>query len=113
MKLKGFQRPLERYFFPVVLLLYPFFGITAGLDIADTTYNLGNFEYMSNVDPMWLFSTYFSNLIGSLIMKLPGAGTMIGFAVYFTFFISAMALVSYYVLQNWLPGWMLSALTRS
>ncbi|SFU67739.1 hypothetical protein SAMN02910342_01348 [Butyrivibrio sp. INlla21] len=107
MKLKGFQRPLERYFFPVVLLLYPFFGITAGLDIADTTYNLGNFEYMSNVDPMWLFSTYFSNLIGSLIMKLPGAGTMIGFAVYCTFFISAMALVSYYVLQNWLPGWMI------
>ena len=107
MKFKGLQRPLERYFFPVVLLLYPFFGIDRGLDIVDTTYNLSNFEFMGNVDPMWLFSTFLSNLVGSIIMKLPGAGTMIGFSVYCTFVISAMALVAYYVLQRWMPGWMI------
>ena len=107
MKFKGLQRPLERYFFPVVLLLYPFFGIDRGLDIVDTTYNLSNFEFMGNVDPMWLFSTFLSNLVGSIIMKLPGAGTMIGFSVYCTFVISAMALVVYYVLQRWMPGWMI------
>ena len=107
MKFKGLQRPLERYFFPVVLLLYPFFGIDRGLDIVDTTYNLSNCEFMGNVDPMWLFSTFLSNLVGSIIMKLPGAGTMIGFSVYCTFVISAMALVAYYVLQRWMPGWMI------
>lgn len=107
MKLKGFRQPLERYFFPVVLLLYPFFGITRGLDIVDTTYNLGNYEFMRSVDPMWLFSTFLSNLVGSIIMKFPGAGTMLGFSVYCTFIISAMALVSYYLLQRWMPGWMI------
>lgn len=104
MKFKGLQSLPERYFFPVVLLLYPFFGITKGLDIADTTYNLGNYEFMGNVDPMWLFSTFLSNLFGNIIMKFPGAGTILGFSVYCTFIISAMALVSYYVLQKWIPG---------
>lgn len=106
-KLKGFQSPLERFIFPVVLLLYPFLGINAGLDITDTTYSLSNFRYMDNVDPMWLFSTFLSNLAGSIIMKLPGAGTMIGFSVYCTLIIGATALVSYYVLQRWMPGWMI------
>lgn len=106
-KFKGCRRPLERYFFPVVLLLYPFFGITKGLDIVDTTYNLGNYEFMGNVDPMWLFSTFLSNLFGNIIMKFPGAGTILGFSVYCTFIISAMALASYYVLQKWMPGWMI------
>ena len=106
-KFKGFRRPLERYFFPVVLLLYPFFGITRGLDIVDTTYNLGNYEFMGSVDPMWLFSTFLSNLVGSIIMKFPGAGTMLGFSVYCTFIISAMALVSYYLLQRWIPAWII------
>lgn len=103
-KFKGLQSLPERYFFPVVLLLYPFFGITKGLDIVDTTYNLGNYEFMGNVDPMWLFSTFLSNLFGNIIMKFPGAGTILGFSVYCTFIISAMALVSYYVLQKWIPG---------
>ncbi|MCR4996936.1 MAG: hypothetical protein K6A61_06505 [Butyrivibrio sp.] len=104
MKFKGLQSLPERYFFPVVLLLYPFFGITKGLDIVDTTYNLGNYEFMGNVDPMWLFSTFLSNLFGNIIMKFPGAGTILGFSVYCTFIISAMALASYYVLQKWMPG---------
>ena len=107
MKFKGLQLPLERYVFPVVLLLYPFFGVSRGLDIADTTYNLANYRFAEGLDPMWYFSTFLGNLVGSIIMKLPGAGTMLGFGIYCTLLISAMALLSYYALKRWMPGWMI------
>jgi hypothetical protein len=104
---KRFQRPLERYFFPVVLLLYPLIGVNQGIDISDTMYSLTNYEYMGNLDPMWLFSTYLSNVFGKLIMLLPGAGTMLGFSIYCSFITSAIALIAYYCLQRFMPGWMI------
>ncbi len=105
--LKKYQAPLEKYFFPLVLLLYPLIGVNQGLDLADTTYGLVNYEYLSLIDPMWALSTFLSNITGSLIMKLPGAGTMLGMNVYCSFIISIIALVPYYLLQRWMPGWMI------
>ncbi len=104
---KKFQRPLEKYIFPVVLLLYPLIGVTQGLDITDTMYSLANYEFIDNMDPMWLLSTYISNAIGAMMMHLPGAGTMLGFSIYCSFIISAIALIPYYVLQKFMPGWMI------
>lgn len=105
--LKRFQAPLEKFLFPVVLLLYPLIGLNQGLNIADTTYGLSNYEYFSAVDPMWALSTFLSNVVGSTIMRLPGAGTMLGMSVYCSFVISIIALVPYYLLQRWMPGWMI------
>ncbi len=107
MPYKRFQKPLEKYFFPLVLLLYPLIGVNSGLDITDTMYNLANYEYIDHVYPMWLFSTFLSNVTGSIIMKLPFAGTMLGFSVYCSFIISIIALVAYYSLQDYMPGWMI------
>ena len=104
--LKRFQTPLEKYFFPVVLLFYPLIGVNQGLDIMDTTYGLSNYQYLKSVDPMWALSTFLSNLCGNVLMKLPGAGTMLGMSVYCSFIISAAALCAYYLLQHWMPGWM-------
>ncbi len=104
---KKYQRPLEKYFFPVVLLLYPLIGVNAGLDISDTTYSLANYEFISGLNPMWLLSTFLGNITGAIIMHLPGAGTMLGFGIYCSFIISAIALTSYYMLQSYMPGWMI------
>ncbi len=105
--LKKYQAPLEKYVFPVILLLFPLIGANAGLDITDTTYSLGNYQYLDTVNQMWLFSTFLSNKAGQLIMMLPGAGTMLGFNIWCSFITSAMALVSYYFLKRFMPGWMI------
>ena len=104
---KKYQAPLEKFFFPVVLILYPLIGVNQGLDITDTTYGLANYEFFSSIDPMWALSTFLSNVTGSIIMKLPGAGTMLGMSIYCSFIISIIALVPYYLLQRWMPGWMI------
>ncbi len=104
---KKFQAPLEKYLFPVVLIMYPLIGVNQGLDITDTTYGLSNYEFFTSIDPMWALSTFLSNVAGSIIMKLPGAGTMLGMSIYCSFIISIIALVPYYLLQRWMPGWMI------
>ncbi len=104
---KKYQEPLEKYFFPLVLLLYPLIGVTNGIDITDTTYNLANYEYMGSLDPMWLLSTFLGNLTGRIIMLLPGASSMMGFGIYCSFIISAVALISYYNIIKFMPGWMI------
>ncbi len=105
--LKKYQKPLEKYLFPLVLLLYPLIGVTNGFDIADTTYSLANYEYLERLDPMWAISTFLSNAVGRLIMMLPGAGTMLGMNIYCSFVIAATSLIAYYLLQKWMPGWMI------
>ena len=105
--LKKYQAPLERFFFPVVLLFYPLIGVNQGLDISDTMYSLSNYEFIEKLNPMWLFSTYFSNAAGVLIMHLPGSETMLGFSIYCSFVTSIIALISYYFLKRFMPGWMI------
>ena len=99
--------PLEKYVFPLVLLLYPLIGVNAGLDVTDTTYSLANYEFIDTLNPMWLLSTFLGNVTGAIIMYLPGAGTMLGFGIYSSFIISLTALISYYFLQKYMPGWMI------
>ncbi len=107
LNLKKYQAPLEKYVFPVILLLYPLIGLNLGLDITDTTYGLSNYEFLGNIDPMWALSTFLSNVTGRLFMNLPFAGSMLGMSVYCSFVISLIALLPYYLLQKWMPGWMI------
>ncbi len=104
---RKYQAPLEKFVFPVVLFLYPFIGVNQGLDIADTTYGLSNYEFLQDIDPMWALSTYLGNVFGKIIMFLPGAGTMLGMNIYCSLIIGLTALFAYYVLQKWMPGWMI------
>ena len=107
LNLKKYQAPLEKYVFPVILLLYPLIGLNLGLDITDTTYGLSNYEFLGSIDPMWALSTFLSNILGRLFMNLPFGGTMLGMSVYCSFVISLIALLPYYFLQKWMPGWMI------
>ena len=106
-RFKRFQTPLEKYAFPLILLLFPLIGVNQGLDISDTMYSLSNYEYIGKLNNTWLLSTYLSNVCGHLMMKLPGAGTMLGFSIYASFITSAIALFSYYFLKRFMPGWMI------
>ncbi len=106
-RLKKYQEPVEKWILPLLLFLYPFIGVTQGVDITDTTYSLGNYEYMENLDPMWMLATFLPNIIGKLFTFLPMGHTLLGMNIYCTIIISVTALSAYYMLQRWMPGWML------
>ena len=95
--------------FVVVLALYPLRHIDRGLDFWDTGYNYANFQYMGteHMDPMWLFSTYLSNAVGNLIMRLPNAKTLWGMNFFTGLFVSLLALMGFFFCYRVLkmPGW--------
>ena len=96
--------------FAVILAFYPLRHVTWGLDLWDTGYNYANFAYMGteHMDPMWLFSTYLSNIVGNWLTKLPNAGNLVGMNVYTGLFVSLLALMGYWFctrklkMQPWL-----------
>ncbi|MBQ9135794.1 MAG: hypothetical protein IJX66_06855, partial [Lachnospiraceae bacterium] len=89
---------LQNYIFPLILLLYPLRHVWIGLDLRDTGYNYANLRYMGldNMDPMWLFSTYLTNVVGHFLTLLPGGHTLLGLNIYTAFVVSGMALLGYY-----------------
>ena len=84
--------------FVVVLAFYPLRHINWGLDLWDTGYNYANFQYMGtdHMDPMWLFSTYLSNVVGSFLSRLGGGSTLSGMNVYTGLFVSLLALTGFF-----------------
>ena len=82
----------------VILAFYPLRHVTCGLDLWDTGYNYANFLYMGmeHMDPMWLFSTYLSNVVGHFLTMLPNADSLMGMNVYTGLFVSALALAGYF-----------------
>ncbi len=106
-RLKKYQEPVEKWILPIILFLYPFIGVSQGVDVTDTTYSLGNYEYSANLDPMWMLATFLPNVLGKLFTHLPMGHDMLYMNIYCTVIISATALCAYYMLQRWMPGWML------
>lgn len=95
--------------FLLFLILYPMRHVNWGLDLWDTGYNYANFTYMGtdHMDPMWLFSTYLSNVVGHLFTLLPFGGTLIGMNVYTGLFVSLLAVLGYWFCRVKLkmPAW--------
>ena len=92
------HRRFWEFVFVAVLVLYPLRHIAWGLDLWDTGYGYANFEYMGtrHMDPMWLFSTYLTTVIGHFFSLLPGAKTLIGMNFYTGLSISLLAVLGYY-----------------
>ena len=105
--LKNRQEAAERYVFPVLLFLWPFVTLFQGVELTDTTYALANYQAMDYLDSTWTFATYFANCLGKHFLSLPGGGTMAGVKAYATLVISLTALVVYFGLRRFMPGWML------
>lgn len=83
--------------FILLLVAYAMRHVHWGLDLLDTGYSYINFQHMDmeHMDSMWLFSTYLANIIGSFIMKLPLADTLLAQNIYTTVFVAALAVVGY------------------
>lgn len=104
-KLYGkYNKFIENLFFPAALFLYPFIRVCQGLDVADTTYSLANFQYFGEMDGTWMVATFLSNVWGNLLMHLPFGGTLIGMNCYTVSVQSAMALMAYFGLRKKMPA---------
>lgn len=79
----------------MILFLYPFIGVRQGVDVTDTTYSLGNYQFQNSLDKVWMLATYLPNLLGHGLTLLPGGDSMLGMNVYTTFLICIMALGVY------------------
>lgn len=91
---------IVNWLFPAILLLYPFLTVNQGLDVADSTYSLTNFQYFDSMDGTWMVATFLSNVAGWLLMHLPFGGTLIGMKCYTTLLQSATALMVYFGLKR-------------
>ncbi|WP_026506450.1 hypothetical protein [Butyrivibrio sp. MC2013] len=107
--LKKFQTPIEDYVFELLLLVWPVAMIRQGLDIKDSTYNLGNYLFIDMMDKRWGLSIFLPSRLGHLLSLLPGGATVLGMKIYTCFIISIIALIVYFGLRNIMPGWMIFA----
>ncbi len=94
------RRPIEELAFPLILLLWPLVKINQGIDVTDSTYSLGNYLFADRLDGVWVFATFLSNEIGSLLVRLPGGDTLLGINIYTGLIISATALIVYYGMRK-------------
>ncbi|MCR5507807.1 MAG: hypothetical protein K6F34_03880 [Lachnospiraceae bacterium] len=92
--------------FPLILLLIPFWKVNMGVDIADTTYSLGNYRDFGQVRNIWNLLTFIPSALGHLLTKLPFGNTMLGFNIYVSVLISLMALTGYRFFMTKMPGWL-------
>lgn len=91
---------IENWLFPAILLLYPFLIVNQGLDVADSTYSLTNFQYFASMDGTWMVATFLSNAAGWFFMHLPFGETLLGMKCYTTLVQSATALMVYFGLKK-------------
>lgn len=97
---KKICKPLELCVFPLILLLWPLIKVMQGVDVSDSTYSLGNYLFADRLDGVWVISTYLSNFVGSLMVRLPGGDTLLGANIYSGLIVSLIALLCYFVLRG-------------
>jgi hypothetical protein len=95
-----YKRIIELVIYPIILLILPLINYNQGVDISDSTYSLGNYMFADRLEGMWVISTFLSNKIGSIILKLPGAHQLRFANIYTGLVLSAIALIVYFVLKD-------------
>lgn len=104
-KLNKAWKLAEKVLFPLLLFLYPLLLINQGIDITDTTYSLGYYRFMKEMDITWVLATYLANVTGAFFMKLPLGDTLLGMNLYTGLIASAIALICYAALKKRMPSW--------
>lgn len=99
-----YRNYIENGLFVVILVLYPLIKINQGLDVVDTSYSLGNFQYFPTADGTWMTATYLANAAGYLLMQLPFGDTLIGMYFYTGLVVSFTALFLYFALRKKMPA---------
>lgn len=101
---RKYQKLIENALFPAVLLFYPFLTVNQGIDVADSTYSLTNFQYFGSMDGTWMVATFLSNVAGWFLMRLPFGDTLLGIKIYTTLVQAALALMVYFGLRKRIPA---------
>ena len=81
--------------FLIILVIYPLRNIWLGVEVTDGAYSAGNYRFLEQMNPMWLFATYLGNVTGRFFTGLPGGHTLMGLRFYTALVVSATAVVSY------------------
>lgn len=100
-----YYKVITQIFFSTILFLYPFWNVTHGVDVSDSTYSLANFLFFERMEGMWVVSTYIANVTGWVLTKLPFGTTLLGMNVYTTLLVSGTVLLVYFKLRKWMPAW--------
>lgn len=95
----------EKLVFPILLFVYPLLLINQGIDITDTTYSLGYYRFMDEMDITWVLATYLANVAGAFLMKLPMGDTLLGMNLYTGLIAGLIALICYYAAKKWFAPW--------
>jgi len=95
-----YKKIIEYCIYPLALLILPLVNFNQGVDVSDSTYSLGNYLFASRLEGMWVISTYLSNAVGSLIVKMPGATTLRGANIYTGLILAAIGLMVYFGLKK-------------
>lgn len=98
-----FHNYIENGLFVVLLAFYPLLNINQGLEVADTTYSLGNFQYFDSANGTWMVSTYLANVFGHALMGLPYGDTILGMKLYTGLLVSVLAVFFYLALRHKIP----------
>lgn len=95
-KSERLKRITESWIYPIALFILPLLTVNQGVDVSDSTYSLGNYMFADGLEGMWVISTYLSNVIGSVIVRLPGGDKLIGANIYTGIILSAIGLIVYF-----------------
>ncbi len=91
----------ENILIPIVLLLLPLRHVAEGIDMSDTGYSLACFAWFGKLPgAVWVYTTYLSNVIGNMMMSLPGGNTWLGMNVYCSLVVSLLVLTAYFFLKG-------------
>lgn len=99
---KGFKT--NDIVFMGILFLYAFIHVQYGVELADTSYNLGNYENMQNMGMTWTIATLGANIVGKILTLLPGGHTWLGMNIYATFLIASCVVAVYIFLHRYMTG---------
>lgn len=105
MRAEGRNKIWGRIVFPVVLLVFPLLLVNQGIDITDTTYSLGYYRFMEEMDVTWVLATYLANMAGAFMMRLPMGDTLLGMNIYTGLLAAGIALLCYAAAARWMPAW--------
>lgn len=98
-----FHNYIENGLFIIVLAFYPLMNLNQGLEVADSTYSLGNFQYFDSANGIWMVATYLANVLGHALMGLPNGNTILGMRLYTGVVVSVLAIFFYLTLRKKMP----------
>lgn len=89
-------RIITAVLFPALIFAFCFIKVNQGMDITDSAYSLTNFSDGIKLDDMWMFSTFYANVLGKLLFKMGLGKSLILMNIATSFVKALMALAGYF-----------------